>query len=399
MHPDRGPLPCRNHRRILREHLRFDGEFDILDVEQHAPPILPPGTLHLHARLDTHARDDAGEGRPDDGFTPSHLRPFRLRLRRPQSRHRLDRSRLPFAEVAQRDFRLGDRRAVVGPRHLTTSPERRLPGRGVTGQGEPTTRRLHVEPRPFRLRAGDGDRRRLDPAGRFRPHAVEPHQHVAGIHPLAFDHADPVAMLEAAGRPRRSGRGVESARAAAERGRLDRVILALAYCAMLRRSEIAALAWGDVDDRGAGLIRVRVRRSKRNPDGAKVDLRAVVGPFADALREHRAAAGAVRPEGRVVPLGGHQIGRRIAAAGRAAGIDGLTGHSPRRAMATELARRRIDSVAIARAGGWSSVESVKRYTNEAELEHGAIVTAFGARTRRAVKRKALGRDAAARDAG
>lgn len=234
-------------------------------------------------------------------------------------------------------------------------------------------------------------------AGIARRQAADPRR--APKQAPAFTHEDAVAMLEAAGRPRRSGRGVESARAAAERGRLDRVILALAYCAMLRRSEIAALAWGDVDDRGAGLIRVRVRRSKRNPDGAKVDLRAVVGPFADALREHRAAAGAVRPEGRVVPLGGHQIGRRIAAAGRAAGIDGLTGHSPRRAMATELARRRIDSVAIARAGGWSSVESVKRYTNEAELEHGAIVTAFGARTRRAVKRKPLGRDAGARDAG
>lgn len=46
-------------------------------------------------------------------------------------------------------------------------------------------------------------------------------------------------------------------------------------------------------------------------------------------------------------------------------------------MATELARRQIDSVAIARAGGWNSVETVKRYTNEAELEHGAIATAFG----------------------
>ena len=54
-------------------------------------------------------------------------------------------------------------------------------------------------------------------------------------------------------------------------------------------------------------------------------------------------------------------------------------------------------MAIARAGGWSSVESVKRYTNEAELEHGAIVTAFGAqdsaargsgRSRRDARRRA-----------
>lgn len=193
-----------------------------------------------------------------------------------------------------------------------------------------------------------------------------------------FTHEDALAMMDAAVRRRRSGRGVESARAAAERGRLDRVILALAYCAMLRRSEISALVWDDVEDPGAGLIRIRVRRSKRNQDGAKVDVRAVVGTFAGALRDHRAAADVVRPAGRVVPLGGHQIAKRIAAAGRAVGIDGLTGHSPRRAMATELARRKIDSVAIARAGGWNSVETVKRYTNETELEHGAIATAFGA---------------------
>ena len=167
-----------------------------------------------------------------------------------------------------------------------------------------------------------------------------------------FTHEDALAMMDAAARRRRSGRGVESARGAAERGRLDRVILALAYCAMLRRSEISALVWDDVEDPGAGLIRIRVRRSKRNQDGAKVDVRAVVGTFAGALRDHRAAADVVRPAGRVVPLGGHQIAKRIAAAGRAVGIDGLTGHSPRRAMATELARRKIDSVAIARAGGW-----------------------------------------------
>ena len=213
-------------------------------------------------------------------------------------------------------------------------------------------------------------------AGIARRQAADPRR--APKQAPAFTHEDAVAMMDAAGRPRRNGRGVESARTAADRGRLDRVILALAYCAMLRRSEISALAWGDVDDRGTGLIRVRVRRSKRNQDGAKVDMRAIVGAFACALREHRAAAGVVRPADRVVSLGGHQIARRIAAAGRAAGIDGLTGHSPRRAMATELARRRIDSLAIARAGGWSSVESVKRYTNETELEHGAIVAAFGA---------------------
>lgn len=211
--------------------------------------------------------------------------------------------------------------------------------------------------------------------GLARRHAADPHR--APKQARAFTYEEALTMMYGADEPRRTGRGMESDRAADERGRLDRVILALAYCAMLRRSEIAGLVWGDVEASETGLIRIRVRRSKRNQDGGKDDVRAVVSMFASAIINHHTASGVVQPNDRVVPLSAHQIARRIAAAGRAAGIEGLTGHSPRRAMATELARRNIDSIAIARAGGWSDVNTVKRYTNEVDLENGAIATAFG----------------------
>ena len=55
-----------------------------------------------------------------------------------------------------------------------------------------------------------------------------------------------VALMRAASRPQRRARGREKAATASARGRRDAVIIALAFCAGLRRSEIAALVWGDV---------------------------------------------------------------------------------------------------------------------------------------------------------
>ena len=52
--------------------------------------------------------------------------------------------------------------------------------------------------------------------------------------------------MRASGRPQRRGRGLETPEAAASRGRLDAAIVALAFCAGLRRSESAALVWGDI---------------------------------------------------------------------------------------------------------------------------------------------------------
>ena len=57
--------------------------------------------------------------------------------------------------------------------------------------------------------------------------------------------------------------------AAAARGLEDGAIVALAFCAGLRRSEIAALRWRDVAaTERPGQLMVRVRASKTNPEGA-----------------------------------------------------------------------------------------------------------------------------------
>ena len=110
-------------------------------------------------------------------------------------------------------------------------------------------------------------------AGIARQHAAS-----ADAAPLSFESA--VMLLVVAQQPRRTGRGVESARVAAARSLEDGAIVSLTFCAGLRRSEIAALRWQDVTDtKWRGQLRVRVRASKTNPEAAREDHRLLVGGF------------------------------------------------------------------------------------------------------------------------
>ncbi len=70
-------------------------------------------------------------------------------------------------------------------------------------------------------------------------------------------HALTVVQLTAV-QPRKRGRGFETAEQAAERARLDLAMVAVLSDAGLRRSEAAALIWGDVvrGDDGSGRITV-----------------------------------------------------------------------------------------------------------------------------------------------
>ena len=106
-----------------------------------------------------------------------------------------------------------------------------------------------------------------------------------------FGAADLAAVLATCHRPRRRGRGVESDQVARERGRLDAVIAGLLFMAGMRRSEVSALHWADVDDAadGDGVL-VTVRRSKTNQEGETTDVRLVKDGVARAIRTLRAAA-------------------------------------------------------------------------------------------------------------
>ena len=178
---------------------------------------------------------------------------------------------------------------------------------------------------------------------------------------LTADECDRV--LAACCRPRHSGRGVESDKAAMRRGLVDGAIVALAFHAALRRSEVAALRWADVDlSAGDDIVVVRVPLPRRNPAEDGGDVRQLVGSCADALRRLHAATKPA-PADSVVGLGVHQINRRFAAACAVAGLEGRrTLHSGRVGLVVELAARGASTRDLQRAGGWKDAGTVARYT-------------------------------------
>ena len=180
-------------------------------------------------------------------------------------------------------------------------------------------------------------------------------------------------VLATCHRPRRRGRGVESDQVAAARGRLDAVIAGLLFMGGLRRAEVAALRWADVEDAGdADGILVTVRRSKTNQVGETSDVRYLKNGPARAVRALRAAA-APPPEGRVVPLSPKMIGLRFSAAARAAGLERrVTAHSGRVGLASELTSRGASTTAVMLAGNWKTSRMVAHYSAGATAERGAV---------------------------
>ena len=97
------------------------------------------------------------------------------------------------------------------------------------------------------------------------------------------------AVLAACCRRRRTGSGLEREETAMRRGLIDGAIVALLFHGALRRSEVAALRWADVDLSGDDDVVVTVRRSKTNPAGDRADVRRLVGGCAAAVRRLHAA--------------------------------------------------------------------------------------------------------------
>ena len=150
--------------------------------------------------------------------------------------------------------------------------------------------------------------------------------------------------------PRRHrGRAVkaENAWVARLRGQMDVALLSVLRDGLLRRSEAAALRWGDVKLQEDSSARLHVRRSKTDPEAEGVVL--YIGP------EAAAALMSIMPEGFAVVdpatpvfgLSASQIGRRVNATAKAAGLgDGFTGHSGRVGMAQDLAAAGVELPAL-----------------------------------------------------
>ena len=176
--------------------------------------------------------------------------------------------------------------------------------------------------------------------------------------------ADVLAVIRlTAVQPRKRGRGTETVEQAAERGKFDVALVAILSDAGLRRSEAAALTWGDVVRWEDGSGRITVVRSKTDAEaqGATV----AITPAA------MAALSAIRPAGvggeaRVFGLSESQIARRVKAIARAAGLadwEFFSGHSGRVGMARRMAQNGAPTHEIERQGRWKQGGGmVGRYT-------------------------------------
>ena len=163
--------------------------------------------------------------------------------------------------------------------------------------------------------------------------------------------------------PRLRGRGLETAEQAAQRARFDLALVAVLSDGGLRRSEAAALSWGDVQRWDDGSGRITVIRSKTDVEAQG----AVVAITPAAMR----ALDAVRPAGvggavKVFGLSESQIARRVKAVAKAAGLadwEFFSGHSGRVGMARRMVQNGAPTHEIERQGRWKQGGGmVGRYT-------------------------------------
>ena len=176
--------------------------------------------------------------------------------------------------------------------------------------------------------------------------------------------ADVLAVIRlTAVQPRKRGRGIETPAQAAVRARFDLALVAVLSDAGLRRSEAAALTWGDVQPWDDGSGRITVVRSKTDA----LAQGAVVAVTPAAMR----ALEALRPDGvgsseQVFGLSESQIARRVKAVARAAGLpdwENFSGHSGRVGMARRMAQNGAPTHEIERQGRWKQGGGmVGRYT-------------------------------------
>lgn len=166
---------------------------------------------------------------------------------------------------------------------------------------------------------------------------------------------------------------MESATEAEKRGKLDAALVGTMFHGGLRRSEAAALCWGDIRPAAdiPGAVLLHIRTSKTNPTGDRKDLRLVKNSCAAALEAIRPPDAA--PTDSVFGLSVNSISRRFIAAAKAAGIAGrITPHSARVGLATELTRRGASTTEVMLAGGWTSARMVAHYSASIHAEQGAV---------------------------
>ena len=187
-----------------------------------------------------------------------------------------------------------------------------------------------------------------------------------------------LAAIRATAQLRRTGPGgrTERASAARLRGEVDIALASVMRDAMLRRSEAAALTWGDVAFRSDGSARVTVRRSKSDQDGKGATLYVGRAAAAELRAIHRPDASPKAPAFGL--RSGRAVSNRIAAAAKGAGLTGrFSGHSPRVGMARDLVASGEGVAALQVAGRWASAQMPAHYARAELAAKGAVARFHG----------------------
>lgn len=163
-------------------------------------------------------------------------------------------------------------------------------------------------------------------------------------------------------------------------GLRDRVMFAVGYDTLCRRTELVNLLLEDLARQPSGAGKILVRRAKNDPFG---DGRwAYLSPAAMAHLDEWLVASAIQDgpilravvQNTVQPRGIESvaINRRLKAMAKAAGLDpasvsDLSGHSMRVGAAQDLMVAGRSLLQIMTAGGWTSANVVGRYVRDADL--------------------------------
>ena len=186
--------------------------------------------------------------------------------------------------------------------------------------------------------------------------------------------AENMAAIRATALLPRRGRGGMESEETARRGLADIALIGLMRDCMLRRSEAADARWSHITSHPDGTGRLFVGVSKTDQEGE--------GALLFVSRQTMSDLAAIRPseagDRLVFDLHPRSIGRRIAAAARAAGQYGAySGHSTRVGMARDLARAGEELPSLMTAGRWKGPEMVARYIAHERAGRGAVARYYG----------------------
>ncbi|MYF52074.1 MAG: tyrosine-type recombinase/integrase [Gammaproteobacteria bacterium] len=138
----------------------------------------------------------------------------------------------------------------------------------------------------------------------------------------------------------------------------------------LRRSEVVALRWADIERQADGAGRISVQHSKTDQSGEGAFVTMTELAMDDSNRWREVQSGGDRP----FQLTGETVRHRTAKAAKDAGLgEGFSGHSPRADMAVRMVERGAPKNAVMQQGHWRTSAALGRYTKNLKAVRRCVI--------------------------